>query len=104
MTRITDTGLAGHGALGPFSAHYGYGENRLTVGPAQLAADGNRVEYRRTWPPITEWYVNKAAGLEQGFTIASPPGAKAASGPLQLVLESTGDLRASPRWGRCSSH
>ena len=31
----------------------------------------NRVEYRRG--SVTEWYVNTRTGLEQGFTIASPP-------------------------------
>jgi hypothetical protein len=27
--------------------------------------------------PLTEWYVNKAEGLEKGFTIAAPTGARA---------------------------
>jgi hypothetical protein len=33
---------------------YGYGENLLTVGAATLEARGNRIEYRRAGPPITE--------------------------------------------------
>ena len=73
---------------------YGYGESLLSVGFPELAARGNRIEYRRDWPPITEWYVNKPAGLEQGFTIVTPPGARAEGEPLRLVLELTGDLSA----------
>jgi len=55
---------------------------------AHAAAEANRVEYRRG--PLTEWYVNSGAGLEQGFTIAAPPG----DGIDELVLEMTvgGDL------------
>ena len=71
---------------------YGYGENLLTVGAAELTASGKRIEYRRAWPLITEWYVNTAAGLEQGFTLAKPPGARLAGESLRLVLKVTGDL------------
>ncbi len=57
---------------------------------ATAIAEGNRVEYRRG--PLTEWYVNTAMGLEQGFTIEAPPG----DGIDELVLEMTieGDLTA----------
>lgn len=44
------------------------GKNQVSVDSAQLAVLGNRIEYRRG--NITEWYVNSAAGLEQGFDIA----------------------------------
>ncbi|MEE4270755.1 MAG: FG-GAP repeat protein [Thermoanaerobaculales bacterium] len=55
---------------------------------ASVTADANRVEYRRG--PLTEWYVNKPMGLEQGFTIEAPPG----DDITELVLEMTidGDL------------
>ncbi len=54
---------------------------------------GSRVEYRRG--DLTEWYVNDERGLEQGFTIASPPvripnGEEASLLVLQLAV--TGDL------------
>jgi hypothetical protein len=75
-------------------AGYGYGDGLSTVEAATLEARGNRIEYRRAWPPITEWYVNKSAGLEQGFTIEAPPGAKSEGEQLRLVLELTGDLSA----------
>jgi hypothetical protein len=73
---------------------YGYGESLLPVGFADLEAQGNRIEYRRAWPPITEWYINKAEGLEQGFTIDTQPGVRPERERLRLALELTGDLSA----------
>ena len=43
---------------------------------------------------ITEWYVNTAAGLEQGFTLESAPGERRDGEPLRVVLAFEGDLRA----------
>ena len=48
-------------------------------------------------PRLTEWYENKAAGVEQGFTIAAPPARgplAAGDEPLRLVVTLAGDLRA----------
>jgi hypothetical protein len=73
---------------------YGYGENLVAAGFPKLAVRGNRIEYRRDWSPITEWYVNKSAGLEQGFTLDTPPGARSEGARLRLALELTGDLSA----------
>ena len=73
---------------------YGYGESPLPVGPAELVAAENRIEYRRTGLPLVEWYVNKAEGLEQGFSIESPLGVKPQGERLRLVLELSGDLGA----------
>ncbi len=73
---------------------FGYGEDLLNVGTAAIETHGARIEYRRTWLPITEWYVNKAAGLEQGFTIDTAPGTKSEREPLRLALELTGDVSA----------
>ena len=50
--------------------------------------DGRRVEYPRG--DLTEWYVNEARGLEQGFTIEAAPAGE--DGPLQLVLAVEGGL------------
>ena len=36
-----------------------------------FAVEGNHLEYRRG--SLTEWYVNNAAGLEQGFILTDPP-------------------------------
>src|SRR5262249_9361862 len=75
---------------------YGYGDHLSTVGGAELKANGARIEYRRAWPALTEWYINKAGGWEQGFTLAAAPGARAGGERLRLELELTGNLRAEP--------
>jgi PKD repeat protein len=53
----------------------GFGYNgqvsSVTVKP-RITVDKNRVEYAHS-PQITEWYVNDEKGLEQGFTIQTPP-------------------------------
>jgi uncharacterized repeat protein (TIGR01451 family) len=57
-----------------------WGLSLIGVGPAgdvrpvevaTLEAEGNRVDYDRG--DIVEWYVNDRRGLEQGFTISTPP-------------------------------
>jgi len=55
----------------------GYGKRQITVAPGTLSASGNRIEYDRPLAntdqlTIKEWYVNRAEGLEQGFTLAQP--------------------------------
>ena len=45
---------------------------------------------------MTEWYENRAAGIEQGFTLDAPPERAGVAGgePLRLVVALEGDLRA----------
>lgn len=54
---------------------YGSGERMLPAVPVGLTRLGNRVHYGRG--TLTEWYVNDPSGLEQGFTLAEPPGGTA---------------------------
>ena len=68
---------------------YGYGNDLRPVDPAPPQATGNRVEYRRG--SLTEWYVNGPLGLEQGFTIAQPPGGRRGR-PLTVALALSGDF------------
>jgi hypothetical protein len=59
--------------------------------PVFQSAVGNRQS------TITEWYENRAEGIEQGFSIAVRPERNSAVGtnePLRLVISLTGDLRA----------
>jgi len=70
---------------------YGYGNAIKGVAKASPLANQNRVEYRRG--PLTEWYANGPVGLEQGFTIAAPPG-KRTGKPLTITLGLSGDLTA----------
>jgi hypothetical protein len=70
----------------------GYGEALGAVEPVAPRADGNRVLY--THSQVAEWYSNGPLGLEQGFTVVSPPSA-AGSGPLTLSLRLSGNARAA---------
>jgi hypothetical protein len=68
---------------------YGYGEALRPVAGAEPQAEANRVVYRRG--PLDEWYVNGPLGLEQGFTLQTPPEGPRA-GPLTLALAVGGTL------------
>ncbi|MCX6873871.1 MAG: HYR domain-containing protein [Verrucomicrobia bacterium] len=70
----------------------GYGRETLQAADVDgVSACQNRVELSRADGAVVEWYENKAAGLEQGFTVRSaPPGG---TGSLRLLLEADGDLR-----------
>ena len=70
---------------------FGYKGAMRTVEKAERVADGNRIEYRRGG--LVEWYINDGRGLEQGFTIAAPPG-KRGNHPLLVELGLTGSLLA----------
>ncbi|HMZ20039.1 MAG TPA: choice-of-anchor Q domain-containing protein, partial [Blastocatellia bacterium] len=80
----------------------GYGNQQTRIGSGKLAAEGNRIEYTRPLDnsqiqnlktEIREWYVNQPSGLEQGFTLTRPPGARNGE-PLQLVLALNTELQA----------
>jgi phospholipase C len=68
----------------------GYGARLGRPAAAALSAAESRIELRRG--PLTEWYVNERRGLEQGFTLRSPP-ARETGGPLVLRMTVGGDLR-----------
>jgi hypothetical protein len=68
---------------------YGYVGHVQPAAPAEIAASGHRVEYRRG--ALTEWYVNDERGLEQGFTLTQPP-AQRTGEDLVLELALTGNL------------
>jgi hypothetical protein len=70
---------------------YGYARHLRTPDPAQLSANGNRVEYRRGG--ITEWYVNGPAGLEQGFTLTERPPGATDNQPLTIALNIDGEMQ-----------
>ena len=72
---------------------YGYGSHIRTPVEAKPAGNANRLEYRRG--ELTEWYVNEAAGLEQGFTLTERPGIARPGEPLVIALAVEGELRPS---------
>ncbi|MCM3871376.1 MAG: hypothetical protein ND895_11880, partial [Pyrinomonadaceae bacterium] len=73
---------------------YGY-RDRLNFAPGikKFSSKGTRVEYELE-SSITEWYENRGAGIEQGFTINQRP-IDASSQNLQLIISVSGDLTAS---------
>jgi hypothetical protein len=78
---------------------YGYGDRIVALGAGQLSVWENRIEYQRAAAgqaqvAVTEWYVNRAEGLEQGFTVHQPPPANSDGERLRLRLAVSGDLRA----------
>jgi hypothetical protein len=65
----------------------GRGDALRGVADVPPRADASRVEYRRG--PVTEWYLNGPAGIEQGFTL---PDRVRGTGALTLSLATSGDL------------
>jgi hypothetical protein len=86
---------------------YGYGRRMLTAGAGTMRVDGNRIEIDRrlatqsnptntdqgSSDEIVEWYQNRKDGLEQGFTLAAPPGKRHDGTPLRVRLTVTGEVR-----------
>ena len=78
--------------MGMKLAGIGYGQklSDISTGPARV--NGNRIEIPHSC--VTEWYVNKPEGIEQGFTVTERPGVASDDDPLRVVLKITGGLRA----------
>ncbi len=73
-------------------AAYGYHAPLPLTHPAQLSASGPQVRY--AWGRgITEWWINRPDGLEQGFTLEQRPEGFDGRAPLRLWLTPEGDLR-----------
>jgi uncharacterized repeat protein (TIGR01451 family) len=84
--------------LGVSVMGYGYEGDVQAVADAKPQARKDRVEYRRG--PLTEWYVNRPEGLEQGFELQEPRSRR--RGPLVVAMAVTGDLDVSASNG-CAS-
>ncbi len=71
---------------------YGYEGSMQPVKEVKPITHGNRVEYPRD-AVLTEWYINRPTGLEQGFTLLSPPERSAdESGKLVFEFAVSGEL------------
>jgi len=77
-------------------ALWGFGRDGavMKAGPAAVRADGERVEQRREALGMTEWYVNSASGIEQGYTIDARPAGGENGSPLVLEIACSGTLQA----------
>ena len=70
---------------------WGYGDELVSAGRALPQANEHRVEYHRSG--LTEWYVNGPLGIEQGFTVLSPPKGTSSGGALTVRLAWSGEAR-----------
>ena len=71
---------------------WGYAGSMGPVPSARLAATGGKLSYSRG-PVLSEWYFNSPWGLEQGFTISSPPPSGQEGEKLVLEMAISGTLR-----------
>jgi hypothetical protein len=84
--RVVDRTAAGRPELVSLRlSGVGRGSKLPGVGAAKIEHRGARVELRRAG--LVEWYENRPAGLEQGFTIERRPRGR---GPLRLELAFSG--------------
>jgi hypothetical protein len=78
---------------------YGYEADVRPPGPAEPEARKERIDYRRA--SLTEWYLNRPGGLEQGFELHEPKQRRDA--PLIVELAVDGDLTARRGSGDATS-
>jgi hypothetical protein len=71
----------------------GYGTALQAVLPGEVSGDKQTIHVTRD-NGVREWYVNGPDGLEQGFTLAEPPGVRWQGAPLRLVLQVSKGWRA----------
>ena len=64
----------------------GYGNALRPVAPGEVSGDKQTINLVRDGG-VREWYINGPDGLEHGFTLSEPPGARQPSTPLRLALE-----------------
>jgi hypothetical protein len=70
---------------------YGYGSNLQAVtNTDKMIPKDNRIAYLRG--DMVEWYINDHRGLEQGFTVSTRPSGQRGSEPLQLSMQTAGNL------------
>jgi len=80
---------------------YGYGKRLEPIETGEVSTLQNRIEYRHrtagtAGTELREWYVNRARGIEHGFTLPHPPARREEGDCLQLALTVSGDLHARP--------
>jgi hypothetical protein len=71
----------------------GYGHAMRGAAPGEVSADKQTINVMREGG-VREWFVNGPEGLEHGFTLAEPPGARHQGVPLRLALQVSKGWRA----------
>lgn len=74
-------------------ARWGCDDELSEIDDVQPSAQGNRVDYRREG--LSEWYLSGPLGLEQGFTLATPPACRGRGGQGVVIALRGGGLEAS---------
>ena len=72
----------------------GYGAEQSLISPGVLHSFENRIELRRDDIGLIEYFENQPDGLEQGFILNRKIDGANADKPLQIVLETSGNLQA----------
>src|SRR5262245_49254015 len=94
---VTDTGVSiavNDQAYVSLRLHsLGYGTALHAVGPGEISGDKQTINIERN-SGVREWYLNGPDGLEQGFTLAEPPGTRQQGGPLRLAMQVSAGWRA----------
>ncbi len=96
------TVVSGRLRLGIALVRYGYAGASGTVPSLTQVPPvtrANRVVYAHG--ALNEWWANGPAGLEEGFTVSSPPGV--GTGPLTFSLALSGNLRPGSEAVGCTS-
>jgi len=69
----------------------GRSQSLIKTPPSTMTATGPRIEYTRG-ASLTEWYLNTSWGLEQGFTLHTPPTSSSPGDSLILEMTLSGTL------------
>ncbi|MGH9842603.1 MAG: FG-GAP repeat protein, partial [Blastocatellia bacterium] len=72
---------------------FGYGHAMQGVAPGKVSGDKQTINVMREGG-VREWFVNGPDGLEHGFTLSEPPGARHQGVPLRLALQVSKGWRA----------
>jgi hypothetical protein len=96
---VTEAGVSiavNGGSYVSLSLHsLGYGAAIQGVGPGEVSGDRQTINLTRDGG-VREWYINGPDGLEQGFTLAEPLGARQPGVPLRLAMQVNEGWRAVP--------
>ncbi|MGE0127866.1 MAG: putative Ig domain-containing protein [Blastocatellales bacterium] len=93
---VGQDGILSHKEAAMVSLHLrgiGYGEALQAVAPGEVSGDKQTINITRGGG-LREWFVNGADGLEHGFTLAEPLGARQKGAPLRLALQVSAGWRA----------
>jgi hypothetical protein len=97
---VTEAGVSiavNGGSYVSLSLHsLGYGAAIQGVGPGEVSGDRQTINLTRDGG-VQEWYINGPDGLEQGFTLAEPLGARQPGVPLRLAMQVSAGWRAVAR-------